>query len=54
MFNQKAKAEVVANCQRNCAFIVTERHAMLRKPWKPIWWIIKINTEVNGKAINFE
>jgi len=33
---QKVKA-----CQRNCAFIVTERHDMVRRPWIPIKWILK-------------
>ena len=43
MSSNKAKeaAEKVAKCQRNCAFIVTERHDMVRKPWKPIKWILK-------------
>lgn len=55
--SEKAKEaeKMVANCQRNCAFIVTERHDMLRKPWKPIWWIIKNKIRIKmGKAINFE
>jgi MoaA/NifB/PqqE/SkfB family radical SAM enzyme len=34
-------AQKVAKCKRNCTFIVTERHDMVRKPWKPIKWIIK-------------
>ena len=37
----KEAAEKVVNCKRNCAFIVTERHDMVRKPWKPIIWILK-------------
>ena len=43
MNSDKAKeaAEKVAKCDRNCAFIVTERHDMVRKPWKPIKWILK-------------
>lgn len=43
MNSDKAKeaAEKVLACQRNCAFIVTERHDMIRKPWKPIIWILK-------------
>ena len=42
MNSDKAKgaAEKVAKCQRNCAFIVTERHDMVRKPWKPIMWVL--------------
>ena len=34
-------AAKVAECQRNCAFIVTERHDMVRRPWKPILWVLK-------------
>lgn len=33
--------EKVKACKRNCAFIVTERHDMVRRPWKPIMWILK-------------
>lgn len=33
--------ERIDNCTRNCCFIVTERHDMVRKPWKPIYWIAK-------------
>lgn len=37
-----AKArEKVRACNRNCAFIVTERHDMVRRPWKPVRWIIR-------------
>ena len=43
MNSDKAKdiAKKVALCKRNCAFIVTERHDMVRKPWKPIYWILR-------------
>ena len=34
-------AKKVEECSRNCAFIVTERHDMVRRPWKAIWWILK-------------
>ena len=37
----KAAMEKVHNCKRNCTFIVTERHDMVRRPWVPIMWIIK-------------
>lgn len=37
----KEAAQKVADCKRNCAFIVTERHDMVRKPWKPVMWILK-------------
>ena len=42
MASEKAKdaAKKVAECKRNCAFIVPERHDMVRKPWKPIFWIL--------------
>ncbi len=55
--SDKAKeiSEKVANCNRNCAFIVTERHDMVRKPWKPIWWIVKNKMRIRmGKCIDFE
>ena len=57
MNSDKAKETIlkVANCQRNCAFIVTERHDMVRKPWKPIWWIVKNKIRIKmGKDIEFE
>ena len=31
----------VQKCKRDCCFIVTERHDMVRRPWKPIYWIAK-------------
>lgn len=37
----KAAMEKVRNCKRNCTFIVTERHDMVRRPWVPIKWILK-------------
>jgi len=33
--------EKVRNCKRNCTFIVTERHDMVRRPWIPIMWVLK-------------
>lgn len=54
MASEKAKetAEKVKNCKRNCAFIVTERHDMVRRPWKPIWWVVKNKLNiVQGKPI---
>ena len=54
MNSDKAKevAKKVAACDRNCAFIVTERHDMVRKPWKPIWWVIKNKWRIaQGKEI---
>ena len=48
----KEIARKVAGCKRNCTFIVTERHDMVRKPWKPIKWIIKNKIRiVQGKSI---
>jgi MoaA/NifB/PqqE/SkfB family radical SAM enzyme len=45
-------AERVKVCERNCAFIVTERHDMVRRPWKPIWWIVKNKWRItHGKEI---
>ena len=31
----------IQDCKRECCFVVTERHDMVRKPWKPIFWICK-------------
>ena len=43
MASDKARAamEKVRQCKRNCTFIVTERHDMVRRPWVPIMWILK-------------
>lgn len=44
--------EKVRNCHRNCAFIVTERHDMVRRPWVPIKWIMKNKWRVwRGKDV---
>ena len=54
MKSEKAKKalELVKNCKRNCAFIVTERHDMVRRPWIPIKWIIKNKLRIRqGKDI---
>lgn len=54
MKSDKAKevSKKVAKCKRNCAFIVTERHDMVRKPWKPIGWILKNKIRIaKGKNI---
>ncbi|HEC93675.1 MAG TPA: radical SAM protein [Candidatus Atribacteria bacterium] len=37
----KQVMEKVKACKLECCFVVTERHEMVRKPWKPIWWILK-------------
>lgn len=55
--NDKAKAvaKEIAACDRNCAFIVTERHDMVRKPWKPILWILKNKWRIyRGQNICFD
>ena len=43
MASDKAKEamEKVRQCKRNCTFIVTERHDMVRRPWVPIMWVLK-------------
>ena len=43
MASDKAREamEKVRNCKRNCTFIVTERHDMVRRPWVPIMWVLK-------------
>lgn len=54
MTSEKAKEalEKVRNCNRNCAFIVTERHDMKRHPWIPIKWILKNKWRIfQGKDI---
>lgn len=44
--------EKVRNCHRNCTFIVTERHDMVRRPWVPIKWIMKNKWRVwRGKDV---
>lgn len=42
MNSEKAKEIMrkVQSCQKDCCFIVTERHDMVRKPWKPIYWAL--------------
>lgn len=48
-------AEKVKACKRNCAFIVTERHDMVRRPWIPIAWILKNKWHIfRGKDICWE
>lgn len=41
--SEKAKESMkkVMTCEKDCCFVVTERHDMVRMPWKPISWIIK-------------
>ena len=43
MNSEKAKEAMgkVRSCEKECCFVVTERHDMVRKPWKPIYWILK-------------
>ncbi|MCL6582146.1 MAG: radical SAM protein [bacterium] len=44
IMNSKVAKEVmkkVESCQKNCCFIVTDRHDMVRRPWKPIMWVVK-------------
>ena len=57
MNSDKAKeaAKKVAACKRNCSFIVTERHDMVRRPWKPIMWILKNKIRImRGQRICFD
>jgi len=37
----KMVMQKVKQCKKECCFVVTERHDMVRKPWKPIFWILK-------------
>ncbi|MBQ4918173.1 MAG: radical SAM/SPASM domain-containing protein [Muribaculaceae bacterium] len=57
MASEKAKEtlEKVKNCKRNCTFIVTERHDMVRRPWIPIMWVLKNKWRISrGKSICWE
>lgn len=57
MQSQKAKeiAEKVVACERNCSFIVTERHDMLRRPWVPLKWILKNKIRIKKRLpIDFQ
>lgn len=50
-----AAADKVRHCSRNCAFIVTERHDMVRRPWKPIAWILRNKWRIwRGKPIDWQ
>ena len=40
-FEAKEAAGRIRSCTKDCCFIVTERHDMVRYPWKPIWWVLK-------------
>jgi MoaA/NifB/PqqE/SkfB family radical SAM enzyme len=54
MNSEKARdiAERVKVCDRNCAFVVTERHDMLRRPWVPVRWILRNKIRIaRGKNI---
>lgn len=33
-------------CHKDCCFIVTERHDMIRAPWKPIYWVLNNKTRL--------
>jgi len=43
MNSQKAKEVIqkIKSCSENCCFIVTDRHDMVRRPWKPVFWVLK-------------
>ena len=43
MNSERAKKAMrkVKSCKKECCFVVTERHDMVRRPWKPIYWIMK-------------
>lgn len=50
IFNSKKAKEyikIVENCRKDCCFVVTDRHDMLRKPWRPISWILKNKVKLN-------
>ena len=51
----KQAYEKIKKCKRNCAFIVTERHDMVRRPFLPIKWILNNRLRAKkGKSINFD
>jgi MoaA/NifB/PqqE/SkfB family radical SAM enzyme len=57
MQSDKAKGMSVRvkSCKRNCTFIVTERHDMLRRPWIPIMWIIRNKIRIaKGENISWD
>ena len=44
IMNSKTAQHVMSKvtaCMKDCCFIVTDRHDMVRKPWKPVYWILK-------------
>jgi MoaA/NifB/PqqE/SkfB family radical SAM enzyme len=44
----------ISKCERNCTFIVTERHDMLRRPWIPIKWVIDNKLRImKGENLKF-
>jgi len=56
MHSQKAKdiISTISQCERNCAFIVTERHDMVRRPWIPIKWVIDNKLRImRGQGIKY-
>lgn len=55
--SEKARelARRISQCPRNCAFIVTERHDMARRPWVPIRWVLKNKLRIRqGKSLCFD
>lgn len=51
----KEAMEKVRNCKRNCTFIVTERHDMVRRPWVPILWVLKNKWRIHkGQDLSWE
>lgn len=44
IMNSERAREIMARvreCTKDCCFIVTDRHDMVRKPWKPIGWVVR-------------
>lgn len=53
--NAKKIRQKVLTCDRNCAFIVTERHDMLRRPWIPVSWVLLNKMRIAaGKSIKID
>ena len=52
--NAKDILHKISTCDRNCTFIVTERHDMVRHPWLPVKWIIDNKLRImKGENLKF-
>ncbi len=53
MNSERAKEAMkkVKSCEKECCFVVTERHDMVRNLWKPIYWITKNKIKLGLKIL---